>query len=199
VYTLFCVYLIWEICHQTELSFIYNFTGEYSNQSRNRCWRSEWRRIHWLEKWWGLCIIIVIISCKNWTQGEFCFQTLLCCPTQRLFILLQFVWMEYCSCQNRTEHHCLNLNCVYISFWGYVAICVWLYCKWFTVLRLVVAVLHYMFRPTWPSSGVYDVFTFIFLKESASLFLLPFLNVRRTHADGNITSKLIEQYSAAGC
>jgi hypothetical protein len=25
------------------------------------------------------------------------------------------------------------------------------------VLRLVVAVLHYMFRPTWPSSGVYDV------------------------------------------
>jgi hypothetical protein len=24
-----------------------------------------------------------------------------------------------------------------------------------TVLRLVVAVLHYMFRPTWPSSSVY--------------------------------------------
>jgi hypothetical protein len=29
------------------------------------------------------------------------------------------------------------------------------YCR--LVLRLVVAVLHYMFRPTWPSSGVYDV------------------------------------------
>jgi hypothetical protein len=29
------------------------------------------------------------------------------------------------------------------------------------VLRLVVAVLHYMFRPTWPSSGVYDVLLFI--------------------------------------
>jgi hypothetical protein len=43
------------------------------------------------------------------------------------------------------------------------------------VLSLVVAVLHYMFRPTWPSSGVYDVSFFIFLKESASLLLLPFL------------------------
>jgi hypothetical protein len=29
------------------------------------------------------------------------------------------------------------------------------------VLRLVVDVLHYMFRPTWPSSGVYDVSLFI--------------------------------------
>jgi hypothetical protein len=57
------------------------------------------------------------------------------------------------------------------KFWGYVAVCMQLYCRWFTVLRLVVAVLHYMFRPTWPSSS----FTFIFLKESASLFLLPFL------------------------
>jgi hypothetical protein len=28
------------------------------------------------------------------------------------------------------------------------------------VLRLVVAVLHYMFWPTWPSSGVYDVSLF---------------------------------------
>jgi hypothetical protein len=35
-------------------------------------------------------------------------------------------------------------------------------------------------------------FSFIFLKESPSLLLL-------LHADGNITSKLIEQYSAAGC
>jgi hypothetical protein len=42
-------------------------------------------------------------------------------------------------------------------FWGYVAVCVQLYCRWFTVLHLVVAVLHYMFRPTWLSSGVYDV------------------------------------------
>jgi hypothetical protein len=32
-----------------------------------------------------------------------------------------------------------------------------LYCRCFTVLHLVVTVLHYMFRPTWPSSGVYDV------------------------------------------
>jgi hypothetical protein len=45
------------------------------------------------------------------------------------------------------------------------------------VLRLVVTVLHYMFRPTWPSSGAYDVFSFVFLKESASLLLLPLLRV----------------------
>jgi hypothetical protein len=32
-----------------------------------------------------------------------------------------------------------------------------LYCRCFTALHLVVAVLYYMFRPTWPSSGVYDV------------------------------------------
>jgi hypothetical protein len=30
------------------------------------------------------------------------------------------------------------------EFWGYVAVCVQLYCRWFTVLRLVVAVLHCM-------------------------------------------------------
>jgi hypothetical protein len=29
------------------------------------------------------------------------------------------------------------------------------------VLRFVVDVLHYMFRPTWPSSGVYDISLFI--------------------------------------
>jgi hypothetical protein len=39
-------------------------------------------------------------------------------------------------------------------FWGYFAVCVQLYCKCFTVLHLVVAILHYMFRPTWPSSSV---------------------------------------------
>jgi hypothetical protein len=43
------------------------------------------------------------------------------------------------------------------TFWGYVAVCVQLYCRWFTVSRLVFPVLHYMFRSTWPSSGVYDV------------------------------------------
>jgi hypothetical protein len=49
-----------------------------------------------------------------------------------------------------------------------------LYCRCFTVLRLVGAVLHYTFRPTRPSSSAYDVLL-IFLKESASLLLLPFL------------------------
>jgi hypothetical protein len=32
--------------------------------------------------------------------------------------------------------------------------------------------LHYMFRPTWPSSSVWGVFSCIFFKESASLVLL---------------------------
>jgi hypothetical protein len=41
-----------------------------------------------------------------------------------------------------------------MGFAGYVAVCVQLYCRCFTVLHLVVAVLHCMFRPTWPSSGV---------------------------------------------
>jgi hypothetical protein len=59
-----------------------------------------------------------------------------------------------------------------MGFAGYVAVFVQLYCRRFTVLHLVVAVLHYMFRPTWPFSSVYDVFTFIFLNESASLVLL---------------------------
>jgi hypothetical protein len=53
-----------------------------------------------------------------------------------------------------------------MGFAGYVTVCVQLYCRWFTVLRLVVAVLHYMFRPTWSSSGVENIFTSIFLKES---------------------------------
>jgi hypothetical protein len=37
-----------------------------------------------------------------------------------------------------------------MGFAGYVAVCVQLYCRCFTLLHLVVAVLHYMFRPTWP-------------------------------------------------
>jgi hypothetical protein len=38
---------------------------------------------------------------------------------------------------------------------------------------------HYMFRPTWPSSGVCVcmIFHFLFLKESASLLLLSLLHV----------------------
>jgi hypothetical protein len=39
-----------------------------------------------------------------------------------------------------------------MGFAGYVTVCVQLYCRCFTVLHLVVAVLHYMFRPTRPSS-----------------------------------------------
>jgi hypothetical protein len=42
-----------------------------------------------------------------------------------------------------------------MGFAGYVAVCVQLYCRCFTVLHLVVAVLHYMFRPTWPGFAGY--------------------------------------------
>jgi hypothetical protein len=66
-------------------------------------------------------------------------------------------------------------NLIATRIWGYVAVCVQLYCRCFTVLRLVVAVLHYTFRSTWPSSMCVWCFTFIFLKESVSLFLMPFL------------------------
>jgi hypothetical protein len=65
-----------------------------------------------------------------------------------------------------------------MGFAGYIVICVQLYCMLVSnVLHLVVTVLHYMFRSTWPSSGVYDFFTFIFLKESASLVFCLFLHV----------------------
>jgi hypothetical protein len=41
-----------------------------------------------------------------------------------------------------------------MGFAGYVAVCLQLYSRCFPVLHLVVTVLHYMFRPTWPSSSV---------------------------------------------
>jgi hypothetical protein len=66
---------------------------------------------------------------------------------------------------------------VFNKFRDYVAVCVQLYCKWLTVLRLVVAVLHYMFRPTWPSSGVYDVVLLYSWRNLLSCFCCPFLNV----------------------
>jgi hypothetical protein len=48
---------------------------------------------------------------------------------------------------------------------GYVSVCVQLYCM------LVSTVFQYMFRPTWPSSSVYDssYIYFHMLKGSASL------------------------------
>jgi hypothetical protein len=62
------------------------------------------------------------------------------------------VWMGLVSAPLKTQN-----PYTFKKFWGYVAVCVQLYCRWFAVLRLVVAVLHYMFRLTWPSSSVYDV------------------------------------------
>jgi hypothetical protein len=37
---------------------------------------------------------------------------------------------------------------------------------------LVFTVFHYMFRPSWPSSSLNDIFIFICLKDSASLLFL---------------------------
>jgi hypothetical protein len=46
--------------------------------------------------------------------------------------------------------------------------CVYIYI-YLTCIVLVITVLHYMFRPAWPSSSVWDIFIFICLKESASV------------------------------
>jgi hypothetical protein len=62
-------------------------------------------------------------------------------------------------------------------FWGYVAVCVQLYCRWFTVLCLIVAVLHYMFLPTWPSSSVYDVLLLYSWRNLLHCFCCPFLHM----------------------
>jgi hypothetical protein len=65
-----------------------------------------------------------------------------------------------------------------------------LYCRCFTVLHLVVAALHYMFRPTWPSSGVYEVYDddVYDVEQNSETSKI------KLHADGNITSKPIEKY-----
>jgi hypothetical protein len=81
-----------------------------------------------------------------------------------------------------------------MGFAGYVVVCVQLYCRCFTVLHLVVTV----YTTCFGLHGhllVCRVFSFIFLKESASLVLLArdyTLCVSSTielHADGNITCK----------
>jgi hypothetical protein len=77
---------------------------------------------------------------------------------------LHVFWYRY--------HHRLSNK-----FWCYVAVCVQLHCRWFAVLRLVVAVLHCMFRPTWPSSGVYDVLLLYSWRNLLRCFCFPFLHV----------------------
>jgi hypothetical protein len=78
---------------------------------------------------------------------------------------------------------CLFVSCCYLlsvrnmDFAGYVAVCVQLYCRCFTVLHLVVAALHYMFRPTWPSSSVYDVSLLYSWRNLLRCFCCLFLHV----------------------
>jgi hypothetical protein len=55
-------------------------------------------------------------------------------------------------------HKALIRSVMFNRFWGYVAVCVQLYCRRFTVSHLVVAVLYYMFRPTWSSSSFFFFF-----------------------------------------
>jgi hypothetical protein len=59
----------------------------------------------------------------------------------------------------------------------YVAVCVQLYYRCFTVLHLVVAVLHYMFRPTWPCSSVYDDLLLYSWRNLLHCFCCLFLHV----------------------
>jgi hypothetical protein len=68
---------MWELQYLTEISFIYNFTGEYNNKSRKRCWRSEWRRIHWHEEW--ECLYTISSCHKDWARGEICCHCFSCC------------------------------------------------------------------------------------------------------------------------
>jgi hypothetical protein len=90
-----------------------------------------------------------------------------------------------------------------MGFAGYVSICVQLYCM------LVSTVFHYMFRPTWPSSGVYDslfsygwrillrcFFSVLFFSRGHTLHVSicgaamkdsENQNTIKLHADGNIT------------
>jgi hypothetical protein len=71
----------------------------------------------------------------------------------------------------------LSLN----RFWGYVSVCVQLYCRCFTVLHLVVAVLHYMLRPTWPSSSLYDLFIYFYYQSELSTFYELICWLRHCH------------------
>jgi hypothetical protein len=59
-----------------------------------------------------------------------------------------------------------------MGFAGYVAVCVQLYCRCFTVLHLVVTVYTTCFGLHGHLQVCRGVFSFIFLKESASLVLL---------------------------
>jgi ABC-type multidrug transport system fused ATPase/permease subunit len=98
---------------------------------------------------------IVFRSQVNWKQ----------CADGRQESLIQYYIVAFCC------------TVLFNKFWGYVAVCVQLYCRWFAVLRLVVAVLHYMFRPTWPSSGVYDVLLLYSWRNLLRCFCFSFLHV----------------------
>lgn len=68
---------MWGLHYLTEISFIYNIAGEYNNKSRKRCWKFEWRRIHWNEEW--ECLYTISSCHKDWTRGEICCHCFCCC------------------------------------------------------------------------------------------------------------------------
>jgi hypothetical protein len=85
---------------------------------------------------------------------------------------------------------------VFNRFLGYVAVCVQLYRRCFAVLRLVVAVLHYMFRPTWPSSRVYDVLLLYSWRNLLrwGFFSCTWLHYARFHLWGGLNMRYYYYY-----
>jgi hypothetical protein len=76
-------------------------------------------------------------------------------------------WLKHTIMTSKSS---LGLYCS-MGFAGYVAVCVQLYCRCFTVLHLVVTVYTICFG-LYGHLQVCRVFSFTFLKESASLVLL---------------------------
>jgi hypothetical protein len=108
--------------------------------------------------------------CKQPTTCRTSHKFLLCMASNVVCKFAHWAAYRLATCKQRKfilQYRYLSLSCLSIDlnlgdyilfhkFWGYVAVCVQLYCRCFTVLHLVITVFHYTFRPTWPSSSVYS-------------------------------------------
>jgi hypothetical protein len=81
----------------------------------------------------------------KYVYGQYCMNH------NNALILLEKVIVEHTTIHNTIFKHPAALYCS-MGFAGYVSFCVQLYCI------LVCTVFHYMFRPTWPSSGVSELY-----------------------------------------
>jgi len=109
---------MWELHYLTEMSLICNFAAKYNNKSRKRCWKSEWRRIHWHEEW--ECLYTISCCHKDWTGGEICchwFCTFVCLifvpwfamPKKLTILCVCFTSYEIVSdCRNRKRNAMRN-------------------------------------------------------------------------------------------